>query len=177
MYKKIVVAVLAVIGVLAAYRVILGEEIFHENVTTSAPRGIYLSVPNDGWDRGDMVVLVTDRPFGKMKAGSSLMKHIRGVPGDVYTVEKDRFIIGGKSYPIYHYDYLPQLPVGTYALGEDEYIVMNNPDKSFDSRYFGPVKAWQLKREVVFIYNYERFYGLASNFKRDFEFIRNMFAG
>ena len=84
--------------------------------------------------------------------GTMMAKIIRGVPGDKVTITKDeRILINGKLIAT-GMDHLHGINptdmnkfFGTRILGADEYWVMGTRQRSFDSRYYGPVHAYQIK--------------------------------
>jgi len=84
--------------------------------------------------------------------GTMMAKIIRGMPGDKVTITQDeKILINGKLIAT-GMDHLhginPQKMdkfFGSRTLGPNEYWVMGTRQRSFDSRYYGPVRAYQIK--------------------------------
>lgn len=165
MYRHVVVftAFIALLLLLANY---FTGGLFYVNKTISAPRGIYMAKWNDGWNYNDFVLMITNQDYGKYKAGYKMLKHVRGMQGDTYTVEENQLIMNGNKYPIYHVKQIPQLPKGTYVIPAHKYMMMNDPKRSFDSRYIGLIDESQLKRELVLFYSYEPVYELSEKWEK-----------
>ena len=104
---------------------------FYVNITTSAPMGVY----------------------GTKRPPQLLLKHIAGMPGDIMTVTEHNVQINAESYPTLSYTSngmpLQHLQNGVYTLSSDEYFVANVPTRSYDSRYFGPVKRDEIQAVVT----------------------------
>ena len=165
MYRHIALFIVVVMSLLSFFHIVT-ENLFYENTTTSASRGIYIAKWNDGWHYNDFVVMETNKDYGNKKAGYKMLKHIRGLPGDTYTVEDKQLVMNGVSYPIYNIKKIPHLAKGTYVIPAHKYMMMNDMERSFDSRYTGPVDESQLKREVIMFYSYEPIYKLSEKWEK-----------
>ena len=102
------------------------------NITPSMPEGVYWIWPGTQPARGQTVSL-----RGEIKV-------LWGVPGDTVNVSAaGSRINNGPLIPmsapiITDNDYKPY-PFGTYKLGEDQYWVIGEHPRSWDSRYEGPL--------------------------------------
>lgn len=111
---------------------------FFVNYTSSAPEGIYINHFWEGWKKGDYVILQIPFAMNRSSKGSYFLKKVAGLPGDSYDVLSDSLVINGKSYPINRsMKTLPQQAVGHYVVPDGRVLFLNDPDDSFDSRYFG----------------------------------------
>ena len=101
--------------------------------------------------RGDVVII--DAPEEK---GKEYIKRVVGLPGDDITLKDGHFYINGKLYKEnYIHGDIPTLPYNTdhWKLSDDEYFVVGDnrlPNKSMDSRYFGPIKRNTIRGIVKF---------------------------
>ena len=68
------------------------------------------------------------------------LKRIAGMPGDIVTVTPQGSYINGKlipnSAPVVNRHY----PYGQYILGPADVWVVGKDPRSWDSRYFGPIR-------------------------------------
>lgn len=87
-----------------------------------------------------------------IKNGMLMAKIIRGMPGDVVTITKNEMILINGKVVGSGMDHLHGAApkdlkkfIGTRRLKEDEYWVMGTRFRSFDSRYYGPVRSSQIK--------------------------------
>lgn len=97
------------------------------NITPSMPEGIYWLWPGNQPVKGQTVVLRNE------------IKVLRGKPGDTVEVSAVGTRVNGgplipMSAPILNAPYHP-CPFGTYKLAEDQYWVLGNHPRSWDSRY------------------------------------------
>lgn len=107
---------------------------------------LYFSDPK----RGDIVII--DAPE---EEGKEYIKRIVGVPEDEIEIKDGYIYINGD---LYEEDYIKGVPTGIYntdhwTLNEDEYFVVGDnrePNKSMDSRYFGPIEKDTVKSIVKF---------------------------
>ena len=130
---------------------------FSVNISPSAPRGIYMVLPGAFYDYGDFLLVSCPEDYPPLaKKGDTLLKTVRGFPGDRYTVTDKELIINEQSYPIYRADYLPHLTPGVYVVPEGTLLCLNNPEFSFDSRYIGPVAISNIQHKVFQILDYDR---------------------
>jgi type IV secretory pathway protease TraF len=134
-------------------------KLFYSNVTDSAPRGIYMVSLNQNLHYGDYVIvsLPIDVPKLHVEKGFLLLKQIRGFPGDVYTVSDDALEIHGESYKIFHQEGLPEVEARERQVPENEMLLLNNMELSFDSRYLGPISKELIVKKVDLLLSYEPF--------------------
>jgi len=134
------------------------------NTSASEPLGIYWMWPyeNIPLAKGDLIefcpaIRQQDYPFtpkGPCSGGTQpFLKQIIGTPGDQVQATERGVRINGQFIPgsqpkTYSETTQTRLPYwrGDRPLAKDEYWVYGsaNPKDSFDSRYYGPVKAEQI---------------------------------
>lgn len=147
--KTIITCTIAAIVILTI-ATLMGGKVLFQNVSPSAPEGIYIAGINQEIQSGDFVVvaLPADIPALGAAKGYPMIKKVRGWPGDTYSIEDDGLHFNGRIYRIYHRPGLSQLEKGTYTVPENHILFLNDPDISFDSRYLGPIKKTQVIRKV-----------------------------
>ena len=135
------------------------ESPLYVNITPSAPMGIYIK----SWSQEltpQAYVLVNENhrldrfyTHTQTQPPRFLLKHIAGMPNDTMEVTATSVIIRGDIYPTLAYSSkgvpLMHLPEGRYVLQNDEYFVANHPNRSYDSRYFGPVSRNEIQAVVT----------------------------
>lgn len=121
------------------------------NASESAPIGLYRLKPAPQLAKGDMVAAIVPEPFRQ------LADHRRYVPADVPLIKRVRAIGGdyvctrGKWLLINSQFVAPRLRTdsrgrmlpwwrGCRTLASDEFMLLGDHPRSFDSRYFGPVQ-------------------------------------
>jgi conjugative transfer signal peptidase TraF len=130
-------------------------------VTGSLARGIYIeSEINGRLKPGDIVSVsfrnenIAERPNVYPPPTDlrwhSFIKVIAGIPGDRIDITEDKLFINGVyAGPIHSQDSkgrpLSRAMTGRYFLQKDWYFVTTPHNKSYDSRYLGPVHLSQLK--------------------------------
>ena len=156
--KLFMIGLFSVLGFLMLVNLFVGK-LFFTNVTNSAPRGIYRVSLNQNLQYGDYVIvsLPIDVPKLHVEKGFLLLKQIRGFPGDVYTVSDDALEIHGERYKIFHQEGLLELAVGERKVPENEMMLLNDMDLSFDSRYLGPISKALIVKKVELLLSYEPF--------------------
>lgn len=108
---------------------------------TSMPRGLYVYAHGAPFARGDVVVLEDAPNWGR----SYLMKRVEGLPGERFcwdAVRGGHWLEDRAMPPISALGRRLEVPVwqGCRRLAADEYVGYGAGD-SYDSRYFGPVRA------------------------------------
>jgi type IV secretory pathway protease TraF len=156
--KLFMMGLFSVFGFLMLANLFVGK-LFYSNVTNSAPRGIYMVSMNQNLQYGDYVIvsLPIDIPKLHVEKGFLLLKQVRGFPGDVYAVSDDALEIRGKAYKIFHQEGLPELAIGERNVPEDAMLLLNDMERSFDSRYLGPIYNALIVKKVDFLLSYEPF--------------------
>ena len=154
--KLFMIGLFAVIGFLVLANLLVGK-LFYSNATDSAPRGIYLVSLNQNLHYGDYVIvsLPVDVPKLHVEKGFLLLKQVRGLPGDEYTVSDHALEIRGETYKIFHQEGLPELETGEKQVPENEMLLLNDRELSFDSRYLGPIFKALIVKKVELLLSYE----------------------
>ena len=138
----------------------LAENLLSKNITSSEPKGWYLTLPYVSLGKNDLVLLCLAKPYSELAKRLGLpaisnecalnspyiLKKIAGIPGDKIEINPDGVFINGILQPTsraiikFRGIALNPLPVGyTHRLQTDEYWVMGSGAHSFDSRYFGVI--------------------------------------
>ena len=113
-------------------------------------------VPIGEPDRGDVIVFIY--PVDKSK---DFIKRVIGLPGDTIRIEGRRIVINGKPYEDTHGFYTtssrggtPERPnFGPVTVPKDSYFVLgDNRDQSYDSRFWGFVPEESIKGKAFIIY-------------------------
>lgn len=114
-------------------------------------------VPIGEPDRGDVIVFIY--PVDKSK---DFIKRVIGLPGDTIRIEGKRIIINGKVYEDKHGFYTPSgggadpertQGYGPITVPPDSYFVLgDNRDQSYDSRFWGFVPEESIKGKAFIIY-------------------------
>ena len=156
--RKTKIFICGSVGILAFITfVTLFTKPFSVNMSPSAPRGIYLVLPGEFYDYGDFLLVSCPKDYPPLaKEGDTLLKTVRGFPGDRYTVTDKEITINNRSFPIYDKDYLPHLTPGVYVVPEGMFLCLNDPEISFDSRYIGPVPIANVKHKVIQLLDYDK---------------------
>lgn len=165
--KAIMGGFLGLVSILVITIMISFFPIIFFNVTDSAPHGIYIRVLGQA-TYGDYTVVRLPHSIyldnGRIEPeGKQLIKMVRALPGDTFTIEPTEIKIHEKdpreferhshhfdsekdsiykfyiSYVINPNPTLPHIPNGTYTVPEGSKLYINPPVGSFDSRYLGPI--------------------------------------
>jgi signal peptidase I len=110
--------------------------------------------PGDELKRGEIVIFSTPGTKGR-----DFVKRIVGLPGETVEIRQRRVFIDGKplAEPYVRHSKADSLPVrdafGPLTLGPDEYFLMgDNREDSFDSRWLGPVPRKRITGRAAYIY-------------------------
>ena len=156
--KLFMIGLFSVLGFLMLVNLFVGK-LFFTNVTNSAPRGIYLVSIDQNLHYEDYVIASLPVDVSKLhvEKGFLLLKQIRGFPGDVYTVSDHALVIRGESYKIFQQEGLPEVEAGEKQIPEEEILLLNDMERSFDSRYLGPIYNVLIVKKVDLLLSYEPF--------------------
>ena len=156
--KLFMIGLFSVLGFLMLVNLFVGK-LFFTNVTNSAPRGIYLVSIDQNLHYEDYVIASLPVDVSKLhvEKGFLLLKQIRGFPGDVYTVSDHALVIRGESYKIFQQEGLPEVEAGEKQIPEEEILLLNDMERSFDSRYLGPISKNLIVKKVDLLLSYEPF--------------------
>lgn len=157
------------------------------NLTGSMPIGIYI-VARDAPTRGSIVLACLSPDVAEMARARGYLsrggrcpgdvapvgKPVLAVPGDTVVATAAGLVLNGvavtNSAPLSSDRRgrpLPRLPFGRYPVGPDElWLVSDYSRFSFDSRYFGAVKAGQVRAHVRALWTAESHRGPDSPSRR-----------
>jgi conjugative transfer signal peptidase TraF len=154
------------IGALWVGSIIRPDPYLLYNPSVSAPIGWYRILPERPVARGDLVaarlpeaaeILASAR--GYLPGDIPVIKTVWAVPGDLICMDDTTLQVTDRPpLPLRHQD-LSGRPLtpwrqGCTRLRPDEVLIISNRiDESFDSRYFGPVRAGDIIGRVAFIGN------------------------
>ncbi|SHG54344.1 signal peptidase I/conjugative transfer signal peptidase TraF,TIGR02771 [Fodinibius roseus] len=152
---KIVVSVgiLVIIGMFSGYKVTI-------NYTDSIPKGLYF-IQNEVPGKGDYTLITKQNLLdfatgrGYIADGSYIGKKIVGTPGDTVVVSSKGVYVNSKeqvaSQPIKVDRNNRSMPhnIGTQIIKENEVFLLGETKDSFDSRYYGTIKAKYLKGTLI----------------------------
>lgn len=148
---------LIILALLAAFYVAMDEMNIRFNFTPSEPVGLYRMIAPVPIMRGDIVSFCHSGDHGKfMLAGgcpngtAPMLKYVAAIAGDIVVVGDAGVMVNGRmlpnSRPALHAfsDPFLKLPVlrGHFQLKPGEFWAYGSGDsaRSYDSRYYGPVK-------------------------------------
>jgi conjugative transfer signal peptidase TraF len=125
------------------------------NVTASLPRGLYAIDRGVGPARGDTVVFkvpvsVADLVLARryLPDGAQLLKRVVAVAGDDVCLDGRLYAVDGQAIAAVRAEDSLGRPLPRYrfcgVVGSGEVYVATEAPRSFDSRYFGPVRVSDL---------------------------------
>lgn len=180
-FKKILMALLLVTSILAVSLVVfinVGCEKIVVNGSSMTPTlcegqlGIYVKSNSlmGNLNRGDIIIF--ERQIAETKK-DKYIKRIIGKPNEHISIKYDGSIyindkeISQRFLEENQFDYTYQtinLKNMDLVLGEDEYFVLgDNRQVSYDSRYFGPIKKEAIKGKLILTYGKWKNYSAAEN--------------
>lgn len=133
-------------------------KIFIWNGSASAPVGLYVKVSSENLALDDFVLVKTGNKLDPISElfptkPTYLLKHIELLPGERYRVDGSSVFTERQVFKRQETSLngikLPRLEDGTYLVPDNHYFVANFPEKSYDSRYFGPVAKSDIAEKVV----------------------------
>ena len=155
--KRFIAGALVVLFVLF---INFGPRIVYVNTTRSLPLGLYLAIPGKNLRYGDIVVydppekvreLIRERNYGSDDV--HFLKHVGGMPGDMYGVAEDKFIANGElKGMVQRQDNAGNpMPVmdGLHIVPEGEFLPIGEKINSLDGRYMGTVPLDNIITRVV----------------------------
>lgn len=123
-------------------------QLFYEKYTEGClPYSLYAVEKNPAYHikRGDIVMFIAHRMEPVLPDGARIGKLVIGLPGDQVKINEGQLFLNG--------DYWGTVALGarkfgkqlnswdrTYVLGPDEFFVYGSEPRSWDSRFWGPVK-------------------------------------
>jgi len=136
------------------------------NVTPSLPLGFYVETKSITWKKGEIVslnlpnqIINSLAKFDWYKRGDPLLKVIEGEVGDRVCHAKGSLRINGKPIVTIRSKDSQGLTLprrlGCYKIKRDEFFPLNKKyRRSFDGRYFGPLKKTMAIGRVVPIFTF-----------------------
>lgn len=141
------------------------------SATISMPQGLYLVVPAKRLQRNDIVVFVTPAASHTFllqhnwgPRSGRVLKYVMGIPGDFVCNYHNKNIGAGEVWvnthkigPIYNFyapgKLLPQNNFCEKLQAEQYFLLSTKIERSFDSRYFGPVDRNNILGRAVLLKN------------------------
>lgn len=144
--------VAASIGALLATfkaRFLIGHDHQREPCLAGSPRWFLIDTLQDHAMAGDLIAFRADQRMApEVPPGTLVVKRIKGTSGDSIEIQALSLEIDGNRYPM-PYPHRPHLgnralrPGTQITLPTDHYFVLGDHPRSFDSRYFGPIRKEQ----------------------------------
>lgn len=117
---------------------------FIVNVTPSSPRGLYL-VSRRPASVGDFVVINSDAlPFNNGVKNTLFLKQVAFAGNEYIRITGDSLLVNGMRFMKYKNAGIRY----EAPLRNDQCIILGTHERSFDSRYFGPVSLASCTRVV-----------------------------
>jgi len=138
---------LSIVGISLIIFSFFQNKIFYFNFTESIPTGLYRTVSFQTLKPGDFVA------FTLPNESFVLMKEVVGVPGDKFCVSKqgrasvNENVFGFRLEKSSKGMNLPDW-FGCEILSSNEFVVRGYGNRSFDSRYFGPIKGAKIISKI-----------------------------
>lgn len=139
---------------------------YYLNLSPSVPLGLYRVIASVSLNIGDLVIFdppqgVHPYVYGRrwLPQGWPLIKHVRALPGETYSVEKGSIYINQRYIgPVYDQDNegnrLPQI-TGTHTVKTGMFLPLSTHiTRSFDGRYFGTVELVSIKGKALPVWTY-----------------------
>ena len=144
----------------------------YQNVTKSEPLGYYFAYSKKSYDINDLVLFCVDnrmyidiiQKLGIHKNGNCpnnmpyLIKKIVATSGDIIKINtfgiwvNDKLLLNSEAISIHNGIKLSPQPLQIFRLKHGEYFMLGATNSSYDSRYFGVVKAKQIVKKAIFIF-------------------------
>ncbi len=123
-------------------------------------RVFLVDIKNRVVEKGASYVFAVKNAEPVYEDGREMVKRVAGMPGDFVEINADFDItVNGQKVGKGFWHLQGQDPVfvrehftGSRLLGDDEYWMMGLSEKSFDSRYFGPVRSEQIRGKAYGIF-------------------------
>lgn len=159
-FVRLIVSTLIALLIVVIYGLFATEKLKAEEIISGSmeptikigDRIIVSSFKTNQYHRGDVVV------FKSTDQGDllPLIKRIVGIPKDtIYVIEDDVLVNkkpDSKSFSKYNLSPI-QIYTKMFVLKDGEYFVVgDNHEKSFDSRYFGPIKEENIQGKALYLY-------------------------
>lgn len=108
-----------------------------------------------GIQRGDIVVFTPPERSDKKE---DMVKRVIGLPGETLSIKSGTVYINGSALNEPYQPEKPRADFGPYKVPEGSYFVMgDNRNKSYDSRYWGPVYLSSvIGKTMVLYYPFDR---------------------
>ena len=153
--KIFLIGIVVLAGLVFMAKALTGQDVFYENRTASAPRGIYMRCLGGSPGYGDYVIVALDRDMGVLRRGHLMLKQVKGFPGEWYNVTDKGMEVRGKLYAFRDIPGLPKPGKGMYIVPHGQYLLLNDSPDSFDSRYLGPSGENGIRCRVKMVFSYE----------------------
>ncbi len=143
-------------------------KLLYINTSNSLPQGLYLNLPVFELKKNDLVLICLNEEMAKfakernyIKKGdcplntAPLGKKITGIFNDKVIFKKDFILVNNikikNSKPLLKDSLGRNLPkiLGEILIKKGEYLLLNEVNDSFDSRYFGTISTSNIKGKLI----------------------------
>ena len=143
-------------------------KLLYINTSNSLPQGLYLNLPIFELKKNDLVLICLNEEMAKfakernyIKKGdcplntAPLGKKITGIFNDKVIFKKDFILVNNikikNSKPLLKDSLGRNLPkiLGEILIKKGEYLLLNEVNDSFDSRYFGTISTSNIKGKLI----------------------------
>ena len=153
-FKPLIISILILISILLVCKYLGTKYILQ--ITSSLPKGIYRIYSKEQISLGDIVIFDVPEKIRHMaydwipkNPNFKFMKHVMAKNGDLVSVSPAGVYINKKYIASVSKLDSKKRPLPLinkkFHLKKDEFFVLSRYEKSFDSRYFGPIKKKSIK--------------------------------
>lgn len=162
-YKNVLVITASMLFYLLTAGYISLPHMLIYNYTASLPTGWYWLEDTDRISRGDIVLCDAEQDIMQLalqrkwiKKDTHFLKYVYGIPGDIYEIRANRYIVNGEDKgEIKRIDTegrpMPLLTDGKYTVPDGYLLIGTEAENSFDSRYYGPVSLKNVYKKAHYI--------------------------
>lgn len=135
----------------------LGSKFFIFNITESLPKGIYLIIPSNDIQKGDIVAFDIPEKLKDCKyipkLSNMLLKEVGALENDKVSIVNESLYINGKKYgKIFKNDSLgnifPELSESDLQPLKGYFLPLATVSNSYDGRYYGTVEINKIKHKA-----------------------------
>ena len=131
----------------ALYIFPMNYQAIHINMSNSAPKGVYIEIPGR-IRKNSWVCVKTSGIKYELEIPDYIIKNVAGLPGEYYRNDENGLYIDGKNI-----ERLKGFPYSNQEgyLDTKEYILVNDHQRSLDSRYLGKINDDNIRKVIQVI--------------------------